>query len=88
MKHRTHDWSFACVTPQGGAAGGDDIYVCLSCGRETNNVVLERQLSGPCMGTGKACPGCKLKHPEHTGPCPYRCGCRVLSKQRTLGQVQ
>ena len=78
-KINRHKWKYACNTPAGGLDGDEEIYVCIHCGKETNNTDKE-SLYCPTPDDDVQCPDCK-PHPRHEmGKCKFSCGCKTHSR--------
>lgn len=78
-----HEWKVACKTPQGGLAGGDDIFVCTHCGAET--LEPSQNVDGcPTPRRNVTCPKC-YPHPVHTkGKCRFACNCQHGTQRKDI----
>ena len=76
-----HKWEYACSTPQGGSAGGDSVYACRKCGKET---MWPERFPDGCPGGSAWCPGCD-PHPKHVGRCRFACACTTRSEKDGYG---
>jgi len=79
-----HNWKYACSTPRGGLAGGDDVYVCTQCGYETLNP--QKYAEGcPNPDGDVTCPKC-APHPKHKkGMCIFACDCQEDNESKYAG---
>lgn len=73
-----HEWICACQTPSGGDAGGEDVFVCTHCGKESIDIEKEDRCKTP--ENDATCPRC-FPHPKHEGKCVFACPCTTSVKK-------